>query len=124
MSLQPVTLIIQILSALIVVVSLIPLIRHDHWTFRVFEFPRFQKWVINLCIGAAYLVFVGIESLVDGVFIALLFLNQGYLTYQIYPYLPFTAKQIKDADKNAKPDLRFLIYNVYQYNRKFADGRD
>lgn len=119
MSVEPLSLTIRILAGILVVISLIPLIRRDHWTFRVFEFPRFQKWVINLAIALAYIGLLGIKSTVDWVFLALLIVNFGYLTYQIYPYLAFAKKQIQDADKGAKPDIRLLIYNVYQYNENY-----
>lgn len=80
MSVEPLSLIIRILAGILILISLIPLIRRDHWTFRVFEFPRFQKWVINLAIALAYIGLLGIRLTVDWVFIALLIANFGYLT--------------------------------------------
>ncbi len=51
--------------------------------------------------------------------IALLVCNLGYLSYQIYPYLPFATKQIKTAGKNEAPDIKILIGNVFQDNKDF-----
>ncbi len=108
-----------ILSGIIILFSLIPLIRKDHWTFRVFEFPRAQKWVINVAIALGYIFTIGISHTEDWVFISLLTANFLYLSYQIYPYLPFSPKQIQTAEKGEDADIKLLIANVYQYNRKF-----
>ena len=35
-------------SAFLVIATLLPFIRKDHWTFRAFEFPRLQKFFLNL----------------------------------------------------------------------------
>lgn len=110
---------IWILSGIIIIFSLIPLIRHDYWTFRVFEFPRLQKWVLNLLILVSYVSVIGLNSGVDWAFGSLLVLNFLYLSYQIYPFLPVSPKQIQSTSKNQQSDLSLLISNVYQYNRKF-----
>lgn len=108
-----------ILSGIILLFSLIPLIRKDHWTFRVFEFPRAQKWIVNLTIALGYVFAVGTFTLTDWVVISLLAANFFYLSYQIYPYLAISPKQIQSAGKDEPADIKLLIANVYQYNKKF-----
>lgn len=110
---------LKILSGSLILASIMPLIRNDHWTFRIFEFPRFQKWVINIGLVAAYLLTGDFTDTADLVFIVLLLANFSYLTYQIAPYFPFAKKQIQDAGAKASPHIKLLIYNVYQPNRKF-----
>ncbi len=114
-----VLIVIRIAAGLILLLSLVPLIRHDFWTFRVFEFPRAQKWVINALILAVYLSFVPFSTTIDWVVFSLLIVNSVYLTYQIFPYLPIAPRQIKSASKHQPPHISLLISNVYQYNRKF-----
>jgi len=109
--------IIKITTVLVLLFSLIPMVKHDHWTFRVFEFPRVQKWVINLIIAIVYLMLIKIENTIDWIFIILLFLNFCYLTYLIFPYLPIASKQIQSTTKDEKTDIKLLIYNVYQFNK-------
>ncbi len=116
---QTLPIVFWILSGIIILFSLIPLVRHDHWTFRVFEFPRAQKWVLNVVIAVAYLLVIGISNTVDWIIISLLVANFCYLSYQIFPYLPISPKQIQNAKENEKADIRLLISNVYQNNRKF-----
>lgn len=110
---------LYILGGTIVFISLLPLIRNDYWTFRVFEFPRTQKWVINLIILIASIILFPSDAYFSFGFIILLFANQLYLSYQIYPYLPFANKQIDSVSENKKPKIKLLIANVYQENREW-----
>lgn len=110
---------LQIFGGLLVVLSLIPLIRHDYWTFRVFEFPRAQKLVMTGIVLIAYLSIQGIQSTPDGVFAGILLLNFGYLVYQVFPYTPLAIVQLKrSAKRNEKQEIKLLICNVYQDNRE------
>ncbi|MCA1752918.1 MAG: endonuclease/exonuclease/phosphatase family protein [Flavobacteriales bacterium] len=110
---------LAVLSGILLIATAMPLIRHDFWTFRVFEFPRFQKWVINLVIGIAYILIFDVSNTLHVIVLSLLVVNFGYLSYQIYPYLPISPKQIENAPKGEDASIRILIYNVYQFNRKF-----
>lgn len=116
---ETLAIIFWILSGVIILFSLIPLIRKNHWTFRIFEFPRIQKWTINTAIAVAFIFSIGLTSLSDWILISLLAINFCYLSYQIFPYLPFAQKQIKKAKKEEKVDISVLICNVYQENRAF-----
>lgn len=108
---------IKIMTVFVLLFSLIPMVKQDHWTFRVFEFPRAQKWFINLTIAIAYLIIIEIQNIYDWIFILLLFLNFCFLTYLIFPYLPFASKQIQSTTNDQKTDIKLLIYNVYQNNK-------
>lgn len=105
-------------------ISLLPLIRHDYWTFRVFEFPRVQKWVLNLIILTVAFVFIPAEDYFSYGFKFLLIANQLYLSYQIYPYLPFATKQIDSVPLDTTPSIKLLIANVYQENREWQKLTD
>lgn len=108
-----------VLTAVTILFTLIPLVRKDHWTFRIFEFPRFQKWIINLAILLSYIFVSGFSTTTDWVLITLLLLNLGYLTYQIYPYLSIAPKQIQSALAHQDPDIKILVANVFQDNKKY-----
>ena len=110
---------LKILSGIILLFSLIPLVRHNHWSFRIFEFPRIQKWTINLIIAIAYIFFLDISSSLDWLFIFLLTVNFIYLSFQIFPYLVIAPKQIQTAKKQEKVTINLLIANVYQDNQQF-----
>ncbi|WP_296621737.1 endonuclease/exonuclease/phosphatase family protein [Marivirga sp.] len=111
--------VIYILGGFLILISSLPLIRHDYWTFRIFEFPRAQKWVLNLVfLIASFIIFPSDDYFSFG-FIFLLIANQIYLSYQIYPYLPIAKKQMDSVSLNKKPNIKLLIANVYQDNQQW-----
>jgi endonuclease/exonuclease/phosphatase (EEP) superfamily protein YafD len=112
--------IVEVLSGLFILMSLIPLVRNDYWAFRVFEYPRFQKFVI--CIALFFCIsflafFVPDTSLY--VMSALLFLNIGYLFYQVYPFTVLGSRELKRAEVNIPgQSIALMTGNVWQYNRQ------
>lgn len=102
-----------------VFISLLPLIRSDFWVFRVFEFPRAQKWVVNFILLIASILFFPSDAYFSFGFIILLLANQLYLSYQVYPYLPIAKKQIESVSLDFEPSIKLLIANVYQENREW-----
>jgi len=111
--------VIYFLGSILIVISLLPLVRNDYWTFRVFEFPRAQKWILNLCFLVLAFIIFPADAYFSFGFIILLIANQAYLSYQIYPYLPIAKKQIDSVPIDKKPSLRLLISNVFQENREW-----
>ena len=106
------------LSITVVLFTLIPLIRHDFWIFRVFEYPRLQKLVLNLVLLVLNLVYFPTDTLKHIVLI-LLILNLLYLVYQVFPFTIFGKKQIITAKAPADDrNISLLIANVYQDNRQ------
>lgn len=106
------------LSIAVVLFTLIPFIRHDFWIFRVFEYPRLQKLVLNLLLLALNLYFFPDTLTTQIVFLALL-ANLGYLIYQVFPFTIFGKKQIVKARyPKGNQNISLLIANVYQDNRQ------
>jgi endonuclease/exonuclease/phosphatase (EEP) superfamily protein YafD len=111
--------IFRVLAGLLIIITLIPLIRNDHWTFRVFEFPRLQKWVINLLLfGISLAMLFPFSFWWDWLIAGTLFLNIAYLSFQIFPFLPIAPIQLLREDGTEKDNLSILVGNVYQYNRE------
>lgn len=110
---------LRIFSSLLIIITAIPHIRSDYWTFRIFEFPRAQKLVLNLVFLIVYASFFVYFELFDYIVFSLFLLNLIYLIHQVFPYLPIAKKQIKSVDLSLKPSIRLLVSNVYQYNRSF-----
>jgi endonuclease/exonuclease/phosphatase (EEP) superfamily protein YafD len=95
------------------------MIRNEYWMYRIVEFPRSQKWIVNLVLLLLYAVCVISFEFWDGLFLGLLSVNLIYLSYQIYPYLPIAKKQILSFPLDKKPSIRLMIFNVYQYNDQY-----
>jgi len=106
------------LSLSVILFTLVPLIRHDFWIFRVFEYPRLQKLVINLVLLVFHLIYFPLD-LLGKVTFGLLIFNFIYLVYQVFPFTIFGKKQIVSA-RSAINDhnISLLIANVYQDNRQ------
>lgn len=105
------------ISLVVIFFTLLPLVRHDFWIFRVFEYPRLQKMVLNLGLLVLHLIYLPIdvfEKIVFGAFV----LNFFYLVYQIFPFTVFGKKQIISAKSPVDDrNISLLIANVYQDNR-------
>lgn len=110
---------LYLLGGSIILFTLIPLIRSDHWSFRIFEFPRAQKLAICfilLILSVSYLKFDSLEAML---FTAALFLNMCYLLYQVLPFTPVAPKQMQDTAQQLPGQfLSIMVSNVYQYNRR------
>lgn len=102
----------------LIIATTIPLIRHDFWIFRVFEYPRLQKLTLNALVLALTIWFFPTttgEQVVGG----LLLLNFIYLLYLVLPFTRFSHKQIvKSRHLAGKNNIKLLIANVYQDNRQ------
>jgi endonuclease/exonuclease/phosphatase (EEP) superfamily protein YafD len=113
--------ILRILNGLFIISLILPHVNNDHWTFRVFEFPRLQKLVIAiiLIIGTAFIL-LNKFNYWDAAFILANLIGAAYLIGQIFPFLPIASKQVMDVnEKHMQADLSLLVNNVYQYNEDF-----
>lgn len=110
------------LGIFVVVASLVPLIRHDFWIFRVFEYPRLQKLTLNFLILVLYTSCFPMGTARDYILLILLMLNLVYLCWQIFPFTVLASKQVIESTRPVgQRNIQLLIANVFQDNRKYAD---
>lgn len=109
-------------SILVLLFVAIPFVKSDHWTVRVFDYPRFQKFVLALIALASWWIMPMDRSTFHWVIISLLIISIFYLLYVILPYTPFGKKMIQKTHlkANEKP-LTLLVYNVLQENNKYEE---
>ena len=118
MTLEITRIIVYTLGYFIVAVSLVPLIRHDNWIFRIFEYPRAQKLFINVILLIAFVLVADWRDAHATVFTAILALNTLYLLYQVFPYTPVAKHQMQGQKVTVKDKhFKLLVSNVYQENR-------
>ncbi|WP_437917747.1 endonuclease/exonuclease/phosphatase family protein [Sphingobacterium sp. LRF_L2] len=97
--------------------TILPLIRQDYWTFRIFDYPRIQKLILTLTWIAFLLAFEGYKSTVLLTFSVIMLLNAIYLFYLIYPFTTLAPKQVQNTSSTQEKDnIRVLISNVYEDN--------
>ncbi len=109
-----------VFSAIILIFSALPLIKNEYWVFRVFDYPRLQKFTATLlCIGFL-IVFYDASTWVYPTLLALMAGNAIYLGKQIFPFTRFAKLQVLGVSKSL-PDqsLSLMVANVYQENRNY-----
>ncbi|SDF52719.1 endonuclease/exonuclease/phosphatase family protein [Epilithonimonas hungarica] len=109
-----------ITSILAIMSVLIPAIKNTYWTFRVFDYPRFQKFVILLILIFAWFFTFENPNVYEYIILAVQAICAGYLFYIILPYTDLGKTMIDKTQPN--PDekvLDILVCNVYQHNRNY-----
>src|SRR5690606_5126706 len=103
------------------VFTLLPLVRSDYWTFRIFDFPRLQKLALSL-VTVLLMVFFFQNNLLFIIVFSLLLLNCFYLIKLILPYTFLYPKWVKKA-RSIDPDncISLVVSNVYQDNDRFGE---
>ncbi len=102
-----------------VVGTILPLIRKDHWTYRAFEFPRAQKLILALLAMAAAM-FVLKDSVVLSWSLVPLGVVIFYLCFLIFPFTELAPKTLKGTSKKKKYKIiKLLISNVMQENDNY-----
>ncbi|MBC8988037.1 endonuclease/exonuclease/phosphatase family protein [Pedobacter sp. N36a] len=113
------------LSCILLSFSLLSLIRNDYWIFRVFDYPRLQKFVTTAATLILVIFFYTEYLLPQWMLIGLLSLNLAFLGYQIIPFTPFGKKHILWS-KNyiSGQSISIIISNVFQDNTNFQGCLD
>lgn len=106
------------LSYFTLVLSFLPLVRNQTWFVRIFDYPRAQKFWLNVLLLVSVIVLFDLSASHTKILTALMVVNQIYLLRQIWPYLPIAGTQMKRNKGNNSPSVKLLIANVYQDNKK------
>ncbi len=108
-----------IISLVMILATFIPVIKKDYWTFRVFDYPRFQKLILCCFIATVWLFFDIEENILQLAVFMSLILSILFLAYQIFPFTPFGNKMVQSSNENNGRILSVMVINVYQYNKKY-----
>ena len=108
-----------ILSIFLILSVILPFIRSDHWTIRVFDYPRFQKLIL-IFISFIIWTFIDDKTNFDEILLVLLGICVIYLAWVIIPYTPLGRKMIDKVElKPGEKPLNFLVSNVFQDNTSY-----
>jgi endonuclease/exonuclease/phosphatase (EEP) superfamily protein YafD len=111
---------LTVLSYLLFVLVFLPLIRNNYWVFRSLEYPRFQKFVINLLILCGWGIYYHLHHVINYYAAGLVAINLIYLAVKIYSYSIFAPKAVQTlTSSNQGRDLKILSANIYQDNRQY-----
>ncbi|WP_034258335.1 endonuclease/exonuclease/phosphatase family protein [Altibacter lentus] len=116
MSLKPV---LQIIGAVAVVLTLIPLIAMDYWWIRMFDFPHIQLTILTMVALITYFMRFDIKLWQDYAFVSVLIGCFVFQYLKIHSYMPYASEEVLAAT-NETPDLELKLYtaNVFQKNKK------
>ena len=99
--------------------TVLPLVRSEHWTVRVFDFPRLQITVVFALTFIAYLYVREDPSFADNLFLMALSLCLAYQLWRMWPYTPLHSKEVKRFERHdERNSLSILISNVRMENRE------
>lgn len=108
------------LSAIMIVMTFLPLVKSDKWVFRVFDYPRLQKFFLSIILFFLLAYYCDYSSILNVVFMVLLGASMIYLTVIVFPYTIFGKKQVLRIDKDIpEKSISLLISNVYQHNTNY-----
>ncbi|MES2568074.1 MAG: endonuclease/exonuclease/phosphatase family protein [Bacteroidota bacterium] len=112
--------IIYIISVIHFVSIVLALIKKDFWVFRIFDYPRMQKFVmLSIMLGILVFVFKDDLLFMDWVLICLLFVSLIYLAWIILPFTFLGKTMIKQVKTSSSSVLKVLVVNVFQENQKY-----
>ncbi len=114
-------LIVYVLSIVLILIVLLPLCKKDYWVFRVFDYPRVQKFtgIVILCFPWIFLLYSDAQWY-DYLLFAILLTCLVHIMFLIYPFTPFGKKMVGKANPTANlPTLNLLVANVFQDNRNY-----
>lgn len=112
--------VLYILSCLFIIMSFVPLVRNDYWTFRIFEYPRMQKLVVCIFLLVCLLIWKQ-SSTFHYCLLFALSLTIAYLLYQILPFTALSRKHVLKAEKDdPKNTISIFVSNVFEDNTNYA----
>lgn len=109
-----------IIASLSVIATLIPLIAYKKWWIRGFDFPHLQVTFLTFLSVIGFAFYINTNSEFEVAFLCVTILTFIYQLKIIFPYTPFSTKQIANTryhNKNAS--IRIFSSNVLQDNRDF-----
>lgn len=107
------------LSILLIVLSTLPFIQHQHWVFRVPEFMRLQLLFLQLIVFPLTFFYVQI----NGWMWVLQGAQAALIVFHLYIFVRYTkfwrSQRSKDVDGEKSEQVRVIACNIYQYNTEF-----
>ncbi|WP_218118051.1 endonuclease/exonuclease/phosphatase family protein [Pelistega sp. MC2] len=109
-----------VLMGIPILATILPFIRHDHWVFRVFDFPRLQIAILSLLCFILNLIFIQDDK--TGVFLVVECINLVCFVYQLKEISAYTfmvkSEVLAYKDKPTNRTISLLISNVLTSNRR------
>jgi endonuclease/exonuclease/phosphatase (EEP) superfamily protein YafD len=105
-----------IFSTVLIFCSLLSLVKHDYWTFRVFDYPRLQLLLLSvICLGLLVIYFE--DSAMHWSLASAMSAHVCYLFSLIFPFTILSKKQVLGTKKHLpQQSISLMIANVFEDN--------
>ena len=114
------TIVLALLTLFFVLMTFLPLVKNDYWTFRILEYPRVQKLIIGVALLAACIAF---RQSLDNWFwwlATIITVCNVLLIGKIFPYTAMAPKEMKRVQLgDTSNDIKIFTANVLQDNREY-----
>ncbi|WP_293942946.1 MULTISPECIES: endonuclease/exonuclease/phosphatase family protein [unclassified Sphingobacterium] len=108
-----------ILSGLLIVLSLLPFIRSQHWVFRVAEFVKLQLLVFQVPVLAWGFYLVAESPWIWSIQVPQALLI-GYHVFILVRYTKFWRKEKYQKGNDASDSIKIISCNVLQFNKEYS----
>jgi endonuclease/exonuclease/phosphatase (EEP) superfamily protein YafD len=113
------TFIFLIATAVIALLTLLPLSRHPHWLIRGMDFPRLQLAVLSGWLVLAQLLYLDLAKLTSWGLVAVALICLVWHLWWILPYTKLWQTEVKTAtDTNSERQISIITANVLTPNRQ------
>ena len=110
---------LTIFSVLLILLSVLPFFKNQHWVFRVPEFMKIQILFLQGIVFSATVFFVA-KDLWLWIINAIQFGLMVYHLYILIRYTKFFKKKVVHKKSAASATVKVISSNVYQFNKDFA----
>lgn len=101
--------------------TVLPLTRNTYWVFRIFDYPRLQKFVASCTCLALMAAFYPSDTAYFPWLAGAVAVNACYLLFLILPFTRAGKKQVLSCSSDTDPqEISIMIANVYQDNTNYA----
>ncbi|MCC2598572.1 endonuclease/exonuclease/phosphatase family protein [Sphingobacterium sp. FBM7-1] len=107
-----------VIAILLIIVSVLPFVQHQHWVFRVAEFIKIQLLFLQLFVFGLTLIYVQGHPWLWGVQ-AVQFALIVYHIYILMRYTKFWRQQHVKKTSASSGSVKIVSCNIYQYNTEY-----
>ena len=112
-----------ILSVMLIILSILPFFRNQHWVFRVPEFMKIQILVLQGIVFSFFFIFAD-KNFWMWLLNAVQFILFLYHLYILIRYTKFYKKKEVKKKSSASATVKVISVNVYQFNKDFNKFHD
>ena len=108
----------MIFGALLIIVTVLPMLKKDAWWVRIFDFPRLQITILLIIAFAINVLVMWEPSTFEIAFLTALSLCMVYQGYMMFPYTRLASRQVQESRHIREGSTITLLFaNVLQDNR-------